>query len=111
MQETYQDLETQTSLRRGAELIQQERWEQIYKHGYDLRHDLQYKEEELIDVALFCILRDNDLYPKTWNERFRDHLSTKTDKQRYIMAGAFLAAQIDLMEAEDIIERKKQKQK
>jgi len=47
-------------MKTGIELIAKERQEQIEKHGYDLAHDLNYKNDELIKAALAYIHCDYD---------------------------------------------------
>lgn len=79
----------------GIELIYQERQEQIEKHGFSVKDDLSYSENELIKAALFCINPKQFEWPFNWNEKFRDKIINKTEIERLSVAGAFIAAQID----------------
>lgn len=81
----------------GAELIAQERLEQIHKHGFDETSD-EYEMGELIGAALFALdpFEDfEDKWPYGWHEHFKQKIINKTRTERLIVAGALIAAEID----------------
>lgn len=89
----------------GAELIAEERREQIEKHGFSIVDDAEYYEKlELIQAALFCIdqtvpegygLRTYKEWPAGWDDHFRYKILAKDDIGKLKVAGAFIAARID----------------
>lgn len=91
----------------GLELIIKERAEQIGKHGYTLESDLKYKHGELKIIAEYLIKGPNDAEAdniREWltsNNRFTEafisKLDGKTRIEKLAIAGAFIAAHIDLI--------------
>lgn len=79
----------------GAELISIERAEQIEKHGWDVKNDANYSENELIKAALFAINPIQFEWPFYWQEKFRNKILDKTTIERLTVAGALIAAEID----------------
>lgn len=79
----------------GAQRIGTERWEQVYKHKWSVRNDADYKDGQLIKAALFCINSNLFEWPFGWDKKFRDKILKKSQIERYAVAGAFIAAQID----------------
>ena len=86
----------------GIELIADERKEQILKHGFDTNHDAMYNDPnahhqtgELTYAALHALWPEGQFYPRTFEKWFADKITTKTYKERLIIAGALLAAEID----------------
>ena len=93
----------------GIELIAQERQEQIEKHGFDVNNDKYYSSLELIQACLFCLdqytgigkgLMTYKEWPEGWDYYFRDKIINKDDIGKLKVAGAFIAAQIDLLNNE-----------
>src|SRR5687768_4545537 len=83
-------------MKTGAELIAEERREQIEKHGFDIKNDEHYSNNELIKAALFCINPYQFEWPFYWGESFRDKILAKQDiTDRLKVAGALIAADID----------------
>lgn len=83
-------------MKRGVELIAEERQEQINKHGYGLKHDLNTNQEgQLLMAAVFCITREATMWPAGWSTEYRDELYEKPLEQRIRIAGALLAAELD----------------
>jgi hypothetical protein len=89
-------------MKTGIELIAQERSEQIEKHGYDINHDKRYNDEnshstgsDLRMAAMHALWPEWQFYPKTWSSLFKDNISIKSYKERLIIAGALIAAEID----------------
>lgn len=82
-------------MKKGIELIAKERQEQIEKHGWNIEKDKCYKSEELLKAALFCIDQKRFEFPWGWIEKFRTKIVRKNRVQQLIVAGAFIAAEID----------------
>ena len=88
----------------GAQLIAEERKEQIKKHGFDVTNDEDYSNMELIQAALFCIdagtpvghgLKTYKEWPQYWGTRFENKILNKDRVNQLRVAGAFIAAEID----------------
>lgn len=89
----------------GIELIAQERAEQIEKHGRTVEQDVLYnKDFQLVDAAenLIFPLENYPEYgtdyisiPEDWNEGSFLKIMSKPYKERLIIAGALIAAEID----------------
>lgn len=89
----------------GIELIAEERQEQINKHGWTLEHDSnEHSAQELRIVAVRALTFD-DKPPKEgrytarnidcdWEDT-EDKICSKPYKERLIIAGALIAAEID----------------
>lgn len=82
-------------MKTGVELIAQERKEQIEKHGWDLKNDQDYADGELIKAALFAINPKMFEWPFYWTEEFRNKILSKDPIERFKIAGALIAAEID----------------
>lgn len=81
----------------GVQLIAEERQEQIEKHGYYISTDAQFhREGELIKAALFAINPWQFEWPFHWNKQGRDKVLGKSKIDRLKVAGAFIAAEIDI---------------
>lgn len=89
----------------GISQIVDERYEQIIKHKFSTEGDNEaYKKEELKSAAMYCLTLNEEFYPQSWDNWFRNKVELK--KQRMTsdefksemcrIAGAFLAAQIDV---------------
>ena len=86
----------------GIDLIAEERREQIEKHGYDEKHDSRYNDpnahhigSDLRMAAMHALWPEGQFYPPTWGSLFSENLVRKTYKERLIIAGALIAAEID----------------
>lgn len=80
----------------GAELIAKERSEQIHKHLRTVEKD--YAENcngELLDGAVALLNNEIDMFPDNWSHEICEHMVKKDYKERLIIAGALLAAEID----------------
>lgn len=91
-------------MKTGIELIAKERSEQIEKHGFKAEDETQhYQSNELIDAAMYCLMEDDDLYPRSWGFWFHDNMRKKEERmseqeftiERLKIAGALIAAEID----------------
>ena len=87
-------------MRTGIELIAAERQEQIGKHNRTIKYDvLQNPECELAYGAEKLCVPELDIYnynaPSGWDEVLWDKMTSKSYKERLIIAGALIAAEID----------------
>lgn len=99
-------------MKTGIELIAQERQEQIEKHGRTIESDVdQNRFHQLSDAAaILCgipteLLYDeqpvpNDYAPFKWDLAIFNKMRGKDYKDRLIIAGALIAAEIDRLNAE-----------
>ena len=92
----------------GIELITQERKEQIEKHGRTLEYDLNHnKFLQLSEAAI--LLAHNEYHhllydiptPYLWNKSLFDKMLKKPYKERLIIAGALIAAELDRINNDD----------
>lgn len=91
-------------MKNGIELIAQEREEQIHKHGRTIGHDvLQNTGCQLAWGAERLCVPELDVYnysvPNGWDEVLWEKMTSKTYKQRLVIAGALIAAEIDRLQA------------
>lgn len=94
----------------GIELIEQERKEQIEKHGFLVgANDEYYQKNELVDAAMYALTQDRKHYPESWEFWFHDKMVEKERRmsehefwiERLKIAGALIAAEIDRVQLED----------
>lgn len=104
-------------MKTGIELISEERNKQIEKHQYSIENDLLLNDlwqltdasNKLLDpprrcfdgvsMSLGSIRTNNDKEPPIgWNEESWSKLLTKEYKERLIIAGALIAAEIDRLQ-------------
>lgn len=84
----------------GIELIAEERREQIEKHGKTIESDIEFnKHSQLAYAAEKLCVPSLDLYnycePQNWSEASWEKMCEKSYKDRLIIAGALIAAEID----------------
>lgn len=84
----------------GIQLIAKERNEQINKHHRSLEYDkgLNTKRELISGVIALIGEEDNCNpleFPEQWDTKLVLHMSEKEYKERLIIAGALIAAEID----------------
>jgi len=91
----------------GIELITKERWEQVYKHGFGLDHDIDHNHGELAKHAAILAIEHTDARVFEQSEQLEDdwglleHIKeiNKTQLEIQIhclrVAGALIAAEID----------------
>ena len=98
-------------MKTGIELIAEERREQIEKHGrtvdLDVKHNTSYQlckgatritfapDEEGADLMTYEIF-----VPDGWDKDIWKRMLNKPYKERLIIAGALIAAEIDRLQAE-----------
>jgi hypothetical protein len=86
----------------GVELISQERQEHIVKHNRDVNFDQEVNSKGQLVYASVLLLNDghdgamgDEGYPLNWNEDVWLKMSSKPYKERLVIAGALIAAEID----------------
>ena len=87
-------------MRVGIDLIAEERWEQVYKHGYDLDHDAMHESGELRKYAALLLVQGSDAKIIEQDEELEDEwdlirATADDDIHRLKVAGALIAAEID----------------
>lgn len=92
-------------MKTGIELIVQERNEQLEKHGRTIEADLKFNGHGQLSEAA-SILTATDLHPSEakaycpsgWDIDGFEYMMSKPYKQRLIIAGALIAAEIDRLQ-------------
>lgn len=92
-------------MKKGIELIEKERQEQIEKHGWSLDHDASYADGQLVEAALFCyeqariklgiIHHESRQWPNGWIKHFEDKIRNKSAIDQLSVCGAFWLAEYD----------------
>lgn len=86
-------------MKTGIELIAEERQEQITKHGRTIERDIdQNSDGELIVAAIGAINGNDASFPAGWDLVFVQKICDKGVKERLIIAGALIAAEIDRLQ-------------
>ena len=99
-------------MKTGIELIADERQEQITKHRMTIGHDMVFNNDfQLIHVANGLLFCGEEISPMSmiiqmggtvnWNGQFLEKLADKPYKERLIIAGALIAAEIDRIQNQD----------
>lgn len=86
-------------MKTAIQLIAKERNEQIKKHGRSIEDDaVENSYGQLIDGAINLMKEEfNDRKkPYRWDKKIWEKMRAKPPLQRYIIAGALIAAQIDV---------------
>ncbi len=106
-------------MKTGIELITEERQKQIDKHGFTAEHHALNSEKWYDDLQLqrasYYLLdentREEDIpirIPSNWNKEWFMNLNRRDRKERLIIAGALIAAELDrinYLEGNNIKER------
>lgn len=93
-------------MKTGIELIAEERQEQIVKHGYSMERDAKLYSHETGNNSPITYLADlllkksitefgKKFNPFKWDAVIWDKMVNKPYKERLIIAGALIAAEID----------------
>jgi hypothetical protein len=92
-------------MKTGIELIAQERQEQIEKHGRTIKRDSDENENLQLAFGAAMLIEsewqegiDRESYPDGWDKDICDRMLAKTYKERLIIAGALIAAEIDRLQ-------------
>jgi len=82
----------------GATTILKERWEQLNIHGITIESDAKYEDDVLLEMAKYCIDPIEGEYPFEFEgSDLIEKLANKSEIERLAIAGAFLAARIDVL--------------
>lgn len=91
-------------MKTGIELIAKERKEQIEKHGRTIESDIDYNTVYQLSSAACSLLAYPNINkmrlspPSGWDENIWDKMCSKPYKERLIIAGALIAAEIDRLQ-------------
>lgn len=90
-------------MKTGIELIAKEREEQTIKHRRTVDEDVRFNTKGQLSVAAGILsqkfIPDNmDLIPKEWDEIIWSKMLRKSYRERLIIAGALIAAEIDRLQ-------------
>lgn len=92
----------------GIELIARERKEQIEKHGRTIELDVLSNAHQQLSEAASKLCADDvggywpfETLPAGWNQDVWDKMTNKSYKERLIIAGALIAAEIDRLNANE----------
>lgn len=95
-------------MKTGIELIADERKEQIEKHGRTVKSDAFHNDGKQLTwgaVQLFSrefgYATDPDDKPEGWDRKIWEKMQSKDYRERLIIAGALLAAELDRINSED----------
>ena len=96
-------------MKTGIELIAQERDEQIKKHGRTVKGDvknnsrgeLSFAAARLCPTDMWLFGNPVEQVPSGWDKQVWRKIVAKTYRQRLIIAGALIAAEIDRLNALD----------
>lgn len=89
-------------MKSGIELINEERQEQIHKHGFSLEKDREYYQNgELKQAAKYCLMLaefghyegKNVFWPSGWDKSYEHKIINKTKVGKLIVAGALFMAE------------------
>ena len=92
----------------GLELIANERKEQIEKHGFTVAKDVaDYGcPDELVSAANYLLITSSKHDPKVaesfwpdWEKHYRDKFDAKSKAEKLVVAGALIAAAVDVLNA------------
>ena len=89
-----------TEPKTGIELIAEERLEQLTKHNRTIEKDVEQNNNyELRRGAIALLEDDSNKFSGFWNKEICDKMANKSYKERLIIAGAFIAAELDRLQA------------
>lgn len=92
-------------MKTGIELIAQERKEQLEKHGRTVERDVDENALQQLPVAAMLLIEGGIkiemMCPSEWDDEIWLKMARKSYKDRLIIAGALLAAEIDRLQFEE----------
>lgn len=96
-------------MKTGIELIAQERSEQLGKHNRSVEGDVQQNYDEQLRFAVQALLVEGEhgqyheddisLLPDGWDEAIFRKMLLKPYRERLVIAGALIAAEIDRIQS------------
>lgn len=86
-------------MKSGIELIAAERQEQIEKHGRTILADTQWNGRCELKYGAIALLTEGTFsFPDNWEKSICKRMSEKPYKEKLIIAGALIAAEIDRLQ-------------
>lgn len=88
-------------MKTGVQLITEEREKQISKHGFTGKHHKEhpewYDKGQLIEASNVLSMKEINgcFVPINWDTKWFDRLTKRPYKERLIISGALIAAEID----------------
>ncbi len=90
------EINTESVPKTGIQLIKEERIEQQTKHGTSIENDYYGNDEgDLCVAAVALVTHDYKSFVETWSIGKCSKMMNKPFKQRLVIAGALIAAEID----------------
>ena len=87
-------------MKTGIELVAQERQEQIEKHGITIEKDIEKNDGDQLRYGAMALLSGiEEDFPSEWETSLWKKLESKTEIEQLIIAGAFICAEIDRLQA------------
>ena len=87
-------------MKTGIELIAYEREEQLIKHQITIDKDIEQNDDhELAQGAIMLLTCEINNKPEKWDRKKCRHMNEKSYKDRLIIAGALIAAEIDRLQS------------
>jgi hypothetical protein len=84
----------------GIEPIAEERKEQVERHGRTVAHDVRYNPNgDLAMGAVALITKNRVWFPRQWDKRICTDMIRKEYKERLVIAGALIAAELDRIQS------------
>lgn len=91
------------NMKTGIELISQEREEQIVKHNYSIQEDVEYNDGQQLPTAAMLLIeggmKAEAICPSEWGKEKWIKMVNKSYKDRLVIAGALIAAEIDRLQS------------
>lgn len=88
----------------GIEMIAKERQEQIEKHNRTIENDVDYNDRQQLPVGAMLLIEGGIkiemMCPSEWDDDIWLKMCRKSYKDRLIIAGALIAAELDRIGAE-----------
>ena len=86
----------------GIEMVKKELEEMRGKHGFDVMYDLENnKNFQLRDAAMYMLTGNEYDFPLTWGKEWKVKFDRKSDREKLILAGAFIAAELDRLNTQN----------
>jgi hypothetical protein len=85
----------------GIELIADERKNQIEKHGRTVERDVRENPSGELALGAINLIHKNCYwsdFPGSWNRQTCEHMANKPYKERLVIAGALISAEIDRLQ-------------
>ena len=95
----------------AIEEIKKERLEQINKHKFGMFHDLEWRNSELVKAAFYCIEPGTYDWPSVFDKKYEDKIDNKDLISRLVIAGAFVAAEIDRLKSVEYIREEAERER